>query len=195
MHTGPEFERTPEYPLFLILDGGIPRNVACAKATPYSSSIVNFGSPMHHPASRRAFLISSVAGVTLATIGISFGTLCAAEVAAALAPDLASYKPAFLTADEFKTVIAIATASFRRTMKARAHSIRLSQSSWTSSSTLISVPSGTSRGRFRRRRQDSRKRNAGGRCSRKKQQDRAASQANSSFRPANKPIERWPLGS
>ncbi|MGM4914552.1 gluconate 2-dehydrogenase subunit 3 family protein [Rhizobium sp. 768_B6_N1_8] len=62
---------------------------------------------MHHHTSRRAFLISSVAGVTLATFGVPVSTLSAAEVAAALAPDLASYKPSFLTADEMRAVIAM----------------------------------------------------------------------------------------
>lgn len=62
---------------------------------------------MENSTSRRAFLISSVASVGLATFGVPISKLSAAEVAAALAPDLATYKPSFLSADEFKAVIAI----------------------------------------------------------------------------------------
>lgn len=57
--------------------------------------------------SRRAILISSAASISLSTFGIPVQKLSAAEVSAAIAPDLASYKPVFLTADEFKTVSAI----------------------------------------------------------------------------------------
>jgi gluconate 2-dehydrogenase gamma chain len=62
---------------------------------------------MHNLTSRRAFLITSVAGVTMATFGIPVGQLSAAEVSAALAPDLASYEPAFLSADEMNAVKAM----------------------------------------------------------------------------------------
>lgn len=57
--------------------------------------------------SRRAVLISSVATVSLSTFGIPLNKLFAAEVSAALAPDLASYAPSFLTAEEFRAVIAM----------------------------------------------------------------------------------------
>lgn len=56
---------------------------------------------------RRAFLISSVAAISAATFGVPLSTLSAADVAARIAPDLATYKPAFFTADEMKLVSAI----------------------------------------------------------------------------------------
>jgi gluconate 2-dehydrogenase gamma chain len=56
---------------------------------------------------RRAFLISSVAAISAATFGVPLSTLSAADVAASIAPDLASYKPVFFTTDEMKLVSAI----------------------------------------------------------------------------------------